>query len=205
MPGVGALEQRQLGQHHLEAAPLDAIGLLNVQGRMPDGRAELVERAAQRLTTPGIGGECGATLGQSRAMIQGFLLAPHTVAQALKTACFCAGMLEALGFDSSPAADEPRSDIIQMVRLGAPEKLERFCVGIQHASPVDAYVTPTPWQMPGYDCEVIMAAGAFIQGSSIELSCDGPMREPYIAYLQGGLTYELGKLGVLSAINEMLD
>lgn len=168
------------------------------------GRAKLVERAAERLTTPGIGGECGATLGNNRALIQGFLMAPHTTAQSLKTACLCAGMLEELGYETSPSALEPRSDIIQMVRLGSREKLCRFCAGIQHGSPVDAYATPEPWQMPGYDCEVIMAAGTFIQGSSIELSCDGPVKEPYLAYLQGGLTYELGRYGIISAINEMI-
>lgn len=168
------------------------------------GRRVLVERAAQRLTTPGIGGECGASLGNNRALIQGFIMAPHTVAQSLKTACLCAGMLEALGYETSPSADEFRSDIIQMVRLNSEENLCRFCVGIQHGSPVDAYVTPEPWQMPGYDCRVIMAAGTFIQGSSIELSCDGPVKEPYLAYLQGGLTYELGKFGIISAINEMM-
>lgn len=178
-------------------------GGLAPMGGYVAGRTELVERAAERLTTPGIGGECGATLGNSRALIQGFLMAPHTVAQALKTACLCAGMLEELGYETSPSALEPRSDIIQMVRLGSRENLCRFCVGIQRGSPVDAYVTPEPWQMPGYDCEVIMAAGTFIQGSSIELSCDGPVKEPYLAYLQGGLTYELGKYGIISAINEM--
>ena len=178
-------------------------GGLAPMGGYVAGRADLVERAAARLTTPGIGGECGATLGNSRALIQGFIMAPHTVAQALKTACLCAGMLEALGYATSPTALEPRSDIIQMVRLGSRENLCRFCAGIQRGSPVDAYVTPEPWQMPGYDCEVIMAAGTFIQGSSIELSCDGPVKEPYLAYLQGGLTYELGKYGIISAINEM--
>ncbi len=178
-------------------------GGLAPMGGYVAGRTGLVERAAERLTTPGIGGECGATLGNSRALIQGFMIAPHTVAQALKTACLCAGMLEALGYETSPSALEPRSDIIQMVRLGSRENLCRFCAGIQHGSPVDAYVTPEPWQMPGYDCEVIMAAGTFIQGSSIELSCDGPVKEPYLAYLQGGLTYELGRYGIISAINEM--
>jgi len=167
------------------------------------GRADLVENAAMRLTSPGIGGECGATLGNNRLLYQGFFLAPHTVAQALKTAVFCAGMLENLGFVSSPTSDEPRSDIIQMIQLKTPENLKKFCKGIQSGSPVDAYVTPEPWQMPGYDCPVIMAAGAFIQGSSIELSADGPMLEPYTAYLQGGLTYESGRLGILLAIGEM--
>lgn len=168
------------------------------------GAAELVENAAGRLTTPGIGGQCGSTLGNNRLLFQGFFMAPHTVAQALKTVCFCAGMLEALGYDTSPSSAERRSDIIQMIELKSAEKLRRFCRGIQLGAPVDSFVTPEAWQMPGYDCPVIMAAGAFIQGSSIELSADGPMREPYIAFLQGGLTYESGKLGVIMAISEML-
>ena len=168
------------------------------------GRAELVDRAAMRMTTPGIGGECGCTMGQNRALYQGFFLAPHVVAQALKTTAFCAGMLEALGLKTSPAPTEDRHDIIQMIEFGDKDKLLKFCAGIQHGSPVDSYVTPVPWAMPGYDDEVVMAAGAFIQGSSIELSCDGPIREPYIGYMQGGLTYESGKLGVMMAISEML-
>ncbi len=169
------------------------------------GRKELVERAAMRLTSPGIGGECGSTLGSNRLLFQGFFLAPHVVAQALKTACFCAAMAEQLGIESSPGALEPRSDIIQMLRLGSPEKMKRFCLGIQAGAPVDAYVTPEPWAMPGYDCPVIMAAGAFVQGSSIELSADGPIRAPYIVYMQGGLSYESGKLGVMMAVSAMLD
>ena len=159
------------------------------------GKAELVERAAMRLTTPGIGGECGSSLGNNRLLFQGFFMAPHVVAQALKTACFCAAMMEEMGIESSPSALESRSDIIQMVKLGSPENM----------APVDSYVTPEPWAMPGYDCDVIMAAGSFIQGSSIELSADGPMREPYIAYMQGGLTYESGKLGIMMAVSAMLD
>ena len=169
------------------------------------GKRELVERAAMRLTTPGIGGECGSTLGNNRLLFQGLFLSPHVVAQALKTACFCAAMMEEIGIESSPGALEPRSDIIQMVKLGSPEKMKRFCLGIQAGAPVDSYVTPEPWEMPGYDCPVIMAAGSFIQGSSIELSADGPMREPYIAYMQGGLTYESGKLGIMMAVSAMLD
>lgn len=169
------------------------------------GKAELVERAAMRLTTPGIGGECGSTLGNNRLLFQGLFLAPHTVAQALKTAVFCAAMMDELGISSSPSIDEKRSDIIQTVRLGSPEAMERFCLGIQAGAPVDSYVTPEPWPMPGYDCPVIMAAGAFIQGSSIELSADGPMREPYNIYMQGGLTFESGKLGIMMAVSAMLD
>ncbi len=169
------------------------------------GKAELVERAAMRLTTPGIGGECGSTLGNNRLLYQGLFMAPHTVAQALKTAVFCAAMMDELGIPSSPAVDEKRSDIIQMVHLGSPEAMESFCLGIQAGAPVDSFVTPEPWPMPGYDCPVIMAAGAFIQGASIELSADGPMREPYTVYMQGGLTFESGKLGIMMAVSAMLD
>ena len=169
------------------------------------GKAELVERAAQRLTTPGIGGECGATLGVNRTFFQGLFLAPHTVAQALITVVFCAAMMEELGIDSSPRWDDARADIIQMVKLGSPDRMKQLCLGIQSGAPVDSYITPVPWAMPGYNDEVIMAAGAFVQGSSIELSADGPMREPYIAYLQGGLTYESGKLGVMMAVSAMMD
>lgn len=169
------------------------------------GTKELVDRAAARLTTPGIGGECGSTLGNNRLLFQGLFLAPHVVAQALKTACFCAAMMEELGIESSPSALEKRSDIIQMIRLGSADNMKRFCLGIQAGAPVDSYVTPEPWAMPGYDCPVIMAAGSFIQGSSIELSADGPVREPYIVYMQGGLTYESGKLGILMAVSAMMD
>lgn len=169
------------------------------------GRADLVERAAYRLTVPGIGGECGCTLGTNRQLYQGLFLAPHTTAQALKTVALCAAMLEKLGFDTEPGPQEPRYDIIQTVTLKTPENLKRFCRGIQAGSPVDSYVTPEPWQMPGYEDEVIMAAGAFIQGSSIELSADGPMRAPYRAFLQGGLTYESGRLGIMNAIAKMLE
>ena len=169
------------------------------------GRKELVERAAMRLTTPGIGGECGSTLGNNRLLFQGLFLAPHTVAQALKTAAFCAAMMDELGIESSPAFDAQRSDIIQMIKLGSEEKMKKFCLGIQSGAPVDSYVTPEPWPMPGYDCPVIMAAGAFIQGSSIELSADGPIRKPYMVYMQGGLTFESGKLGIMMAVSAMLE
>ena len=169
------------------------------------GTKELVDRAAMRLTTPGIGGECGSTLGNNRLLFQGLFMAPHVVAQALKTAVFCSAMMEELGLESSPGVDEKRGDIIQMVKLGSPENMKRFCLGIQAGAPVDSYVTPEPWPMPGYDCPVIMAAGSFIQGSSIELSADGPIREPYTVYMQGGLTYESGKLGIMMAVSAMLE
>lgn len=169
------------------------------------GKTELVEKAAMRLTTPGIGGECGATLGNNRLLFQGLFMAPHIVAQALKTATFCSAMMSKIGFETSPAPDEVRSDIIQMVTLKSADNMKKFCKGIQSGAPVDSYVTPEPWQMPGYNCPVIMAAGAFVQGSSIELSADGPMKDPYIAYMQGGITYESGKLGIMMAVNEMLE
>ena len=166
--------------------------------------ADLVEQAAERLTLPGIGSECGASLGVNRTLFQGFFFAPHTVSQALKTMAFAAGMLEELGFESFPASDEKRSDIIQTIRLKTADNLVKFCQGIQKGSPVDSFALPVPAPMPGYESPVVMAAGTFIQGASLELSCDGPVREPYLGFLQGGLTYESGKLGVLSALSEML-
>ena len=157
-----------------------------------------------RLTTPGIGGECGASLGNNRLLFQGLFMAPHVVAQALKTSVFCAAMMEELGVPTFPGVQDPRSDIIQTVQLGSEDRMKRFCRGIQKGAPVDSYVTPEPWAMPGYDDPVIMAAGAFIQGSSIELSADGPIREPYNVYVQGGITYESGKLGIMYAAEELL-
>ena len=179
-------------------------GGLIATGGYVAGKSKLVDAAAMRLSVPGIGGECGSYEGGYRLHFQGLMNAPHTVAQALKTVIFCAGMLEELGYKASPASDEERYDIIQSVELGKAELLEKFCRGIQFASPVDSYVTPIPWDMPGYEDQVIMAAGTFVQGASIELSCDGPMREPYTAFMQGGLTYELGKLGVMNAIDMLL-
>lgn len=168
------------------------------------GRRSLVEQAAMRLTSPGIGRECGSTLGHNRLLYQGLFMAPHTVAQALKTAVFCAKLMELMGYETEPASGSVRRDIIQMIHFGGPEPLKRFCRGIQKGAPVDSFATPEPWDMPGYDCQVIMAAGAFIQGASIELSCDAPMRPPYTAYLQGGLTYESGRAGVLMAAEELM-
>lgn len=174
-------------------------GGLATTGGYVAGRADLVEAAAFRLTVPGIGGEVGASLQFNRGLYQGFFMAPHIVAQALKTAVFAAALLEKLGYTTFPAWNEARYDIIQSIDFGDGDKLCRFCAGIQRGSPVDSYVTPEPWDMPGYEAPVIMAAGTFVQGSSIELSCDGPMIPPYRAYLQGGITYESGKLGVLEA------
>ena len=163
------------------------------------GRRDLVENASYRLTAPGIGGECGCTMGQNRLLYQGLFLAPHTTAQALKTAIFCAEVMRRMGFEVHPLPEDTRHDIIQTIAFGAPEPLCRFCEGIQAGAPVDSYVTPVPWDMPGYDDPVIMAAGAFVQGASIELSADAPMREPYTCYMQGGLTYPSGKAGILLA------
>ena len=179
-------------------------GGLAPMGGYVAGRKDLVEYAAERLSLPGIGGECGATLGVSRSLFQGFFFAPHTVCQALKTAAFAAGMLTALGFETYPAPEERRSDIIQTICLKTADNLVRFCQGIQKGSPVDSFAAPVPAPMPGYESPVVMAAGTFIQGASLELSCDGPVREPYLGFLQGGLTYEAGKLGIMSALDNML-
>lgn len=168
------------------------------------GRRDLVEGAAMRMSCPGIGKECGSTLGNNRLLYQGLFLAPHTVAQAVKTASFAARIMELLGYEVDPSSNAVRHDIIQMIHMREPEALKKFCKGIQFGAPVDSFVTPEPWDMPGYDSPVIMAAGAFIQGASIELSADAPMREPYTVYLQGGLTYESGKTGVMLAVEELL-
>ena len=169
------------------------------------GTARAVELASYRLTSVGVGCEVGATLGQTKSLFKGLFYAPHTTAQALKTAHLAAYIFEALGLEVEPHWSEPRYDIIQTVITRSPEKLCAFCRGIQAGSPVDSFVTPEPWAMPGYSDQVIMAAGAFTQGSSIELSADGPLREPYTAYFQGGLTYESGKIGIMSAAQAVLD
>ena len=168
------------------------------------GTKKAVELASYRLTSVGVGGEVGATLGLNKSMYKGLFYAPHTTAQALKTAHFAAYVFSSLGYETEPAWNERRSDIIQTVRTGTPEGLCALCRGIQYGSPVDSYVTPEPWDMPGYSDPVIMAAGNFTQGSSIELSADGPLHAPFTAFLQGGLTYEAGKIGILSAANELL-
>lgn len=165
------------------------------------GKSDLVEMASYRLTAPGLGGNLGASLADSRLLYQGLFLAPHVVAQSLKGAIFAAILFELLGYKTLPRFDELRSDIIQAVELGSPEKMLAFCQGLQEYSPVDAHVRPIPGPMPGYTDQVIMAGGTFIQGSSIELSADGPLRPPYIIYLQGGLTFEHAMLGILGAAN----
>ncbi|WP_274520399.1 aminotransferase class I/II-fold pyridoxal phosphate-dependent enzyme [Paenibacillus beijingensis] len=169
------------------------------------GKAALVEAAAYRLTAPGIGSEVGAMLGTMRSMFQGLFLAPHLVGQAVKGSILAAALFEKLGFETTPRWDGPRTDLIQAIRFGNPEALIAFVQGIQHAAAVDSHVVPEPWDMPGYDDPVIMAAGAFIQGGSLELSADAPIREPYIAYVQGGLTYSHVKYGLLSSLSLLLE
>lgn len=168
------------------------------------GKHKYVELAAFRLTAPGIGGNVGAMMGATRRMFQGLFLAPHTVGQALKGSIFAAAMFESLGFSTQPRWEESRSDLIQAIRFTSAEHLIAFVQGVQKASAVDAHVVPEPWEMPGYEHPVIMAAGTFIQGGSLELSADAPIREPYIAYMQGGLTYSHAKLGVIHAIEHMI-
>lgn len=180
-------------------------GGLALTGGYVVGRKDLIEQIAYRMTSQGIGKECGLTFGQTRNMFQGLFIAPKTVNGALKGAILCSKVYENLGYDVCPKYDEPRSDIIQSVKLGSAEAVIAFCQGIQAAAPVDAHVKPAPWDMPGYESQVIMAAGAFVQGSSIELSADAPIREPYIVYFQGGLTYESSKFGVIKALQTMLD
>ena len=169
------------------------------------GTKECVERAAYRLTSPGLGKEVGASLGVMQSFYQGFFLAPTVTASALKGAIFAANIYESRGFKVIPNAAEERHDIIQAIEFGFPEGLTSFCEGIQFAAPVDSYVTPEPWAMPGYDSDVIMAAGAFVQGSSIELSADGPLKAPYAAYFQGGLTWPHAKLGILKSLQRLYE
>ena len=169
------------------------------------GRKDCIERAAYRLSAPGLGKEVGASLGLNQSFYQGFFLAPTVVAGALKGAIFAANIYEKLGFDVIPNGTESRHDIIQAITFGKPEGVIAFCQGIQAAAPVDSYVAPEPWDMPGYDAPVIMAAGAFVQGSSIELSADGPIKPPYAVYFQGGLTWYHAKLGILMSLQKLVD
>ncbi len=169
------------------------------------GRKEDVERIASRLTAPGLGRELGSYAASYRPFYQGLFMAPHTVAQALKTAVLAAKIFETLGMRTTPPSDELRADIIQAIEMGSPERLVAFCRGIQAASPVDSMAAPEPWDMPGYDDPVVMAAGTFVAGASIELSADGPLREPYTAYMQGGLTYAHGRIAMAEAVRQMME
>lgn len=167
------------------------------------GKKEIVDLISDRYSAPGLGKEGGATFQNNRDVLQGLYMAPHIVTEALKTAIFAARLLEQLGYEVSPKFDAKRSDIVQMIKFNDPDKLIKYCQGIQAMSPIDSNVVPEPWDMPGYDSKVIMAAGAFVSGSSIEMSCDGPLRAPYVAYMQGGLTYGYGKLAVINAVKKL--
>lgn len=169
------------------------------------GTKECIENCAYRLTSPGLGKEVGASLGVTRNIAQGLFMAPTVTASALKGAIFAANVYEKLGFKTVPNATEERADIIQAVEFGKPELIQAFCEGIQAAAPVDSFVTPVPWDMPGYDSQVIMAAGAFVSGASIELSADAPMKEPYAVYFQGGLTYPHAKFGIMMSLQKMVE
>ncbi len=182
----------------------NAGGSLALSGGYIAGRSDLIEKISYRLTAPGLGRHTGASLGFNRSMYQGFFMAPHVVSQSIKTAILCAEMFKNLGFDVCPEPNVKRSDIIQAIKLKSPENVIKFCQAIQKGSAIDSYVTPEPWDMPGYEDPVIMAAGAFVQGASIELSADAPICEPYIAYLQGGVIYDSAKIGVLKAVDAIL-
>ena len=201
---VETLEPTQVGADIIAGSLIkNPGGGLALTGGYIAGKKELVEAASYRLTAPGMGDELGASLANHRSLFQGFFLAPHVVAQALKGAVFAAGLFQELGYQVWPRPEAKRSDIIQAIELGTAEKLIAFCGGIQRYSPVDSYAAPEPWDMPGYADQVIMAAGTFIQGASIELSADGPMRPPFNVYLQGGLTFEHAKIGIMSAAQSL--
>ena len=167
------------------------------------GKKELIDLISDRYSAPGLGKEGGATFDFNRKALQGLFMAPHIVCESKKIDIFAARLLEKLGYEVSPKYDEKRSDIVQMIKFGSPEKLIKFCQGIQANSPVDSFATPEPCDMAGYDSKIIMAAGAFTSGSSIELSCDGPLREPYVGYLQGGLTYAYGRMAIIETVKRM--
>lgn len=177
-------------------------GIAN-NGAYVAGKKEYVALAAERLTSPGQGKEVGPTLGVNKSFLQGIYLAPSVVASSLKTAVFASRLLERLGYKAVPKYNEKRADIVQTIEFGEPEKLIKFCQGIQKGSAIDSNSVPEPWDMPGYSDKIIMASGSFTQGSSIEISCDGPIRKPYVAFLQGGLTYEYGKIGILEAVDNL--
>lgn len=178
-------------------------GGLALSGGYIVGRADLIEQISYRLTCPGIGAECGLTFGQNRNVLQGLFIAPKVVNAALKGAILTGTVYDRLGFEVMPPADSKRSDIIQAIKFRTADRTVAFCQAVQSASPIDSYVSPVPWDMPGYEDQVVMAAGAFVQGSSIELSADAPLREPYIAYFQGGLTYEHARFGLIKSLDTL--
>ena len=202
---IDTIEPTEIGADLMAGSLIKNIGGgISPSGGYIVGKEDLVTQSAYRLTVPGIGGECGATFGLMRTMFQGLFLAPHVAIEALKGAVFCARIMTLAGYEVLPKYDEKRSDIIQTIKFGNPEDVINFCKGIQYGSPIDSYVECEPWEMPGYEDKVIMASGSFIQGSSIELSADAPMREPYIAFLQGGLTFDQAKIGILIALNNIV-
>ena len=199
---VGKKEPTEVGADLVVGSLIKNLGGgITPNGAYIVGRKDLVELAAERLTAPGLGKEVGASLGINKQILQGLFMAPQVVASSVKTAIFASKMLEELGYKVQPRYNEERADIVQTIQFEDSDKLIKFCQGIQAASPVDSSSVPMPWDMPGYTDQIIMAAGAFTQGSSIELSCDGPIRHPYIAFMQGGLTYEYGKIGIMKAIS----
>lgn len=203
---VDTIEPTQVGADIIVGSLIKNLGGgIAPNGAYIAGRKDLVNLAGERLTLPGEGREVGPTLGINKEIAQGLFLAPTVVASSLKTAIITSMVLEQLGYNVSPKWNEKRADIVQNIIFNDAQDLISYCQGIQYGSPIDSFVKPEPWNMPGYDDKVIMAAGTFTQGSSIELSCDGPIREPYIAYQQGGLTYEYGKLGVMRAISLLLE
>ena len=202
---VGNIEPAEVGADVVVGSLIKNLGGgIAPNGAYVVGKKEYIELVAERLTVPGQGKEVGPSLGLNKAFLQGLFMAPSVVASSVKTAIFTSRMLEKLGYEVKPKYNSNRVDIVQTIIFRNPEKLIKFCQGIQMGSPVDSNAIPEPWDMPGYTNQVIMAAGAFTSGSSIELSCDAPIREPYIAYLQGGLTYEYGKIGVLKAIQNIM-
>ena len=202
---VDKIEPTQIGADVIVGSLIKNLGGgIAPNGAYIAGKKELVALAAERLTAPGLGKEVGPTLGINKQILQGLFYAPSVVASSLKTAVFASKLLEDLGYKPRPRYNDKRTDIVQTIEFGNPEKLIAYCQGIQMGSPIDSDAIPEPWNMPGYTDKVIMAAGAFTQGSSIELSCDAPIREPYVAFMQGGLTYQYGKLGVLRAVQNIL-
>ena len=201
---VGTLEPTEIGADIVVGSLIKNLGGgIAPNGAYIVGKKELIKLCAERLTLPGEGKEVGPTLGINKQFLQGLYLAPKVVANALKTAILTSKVLQTLGYEVEPKYDEQRADIVQNIIFNDENKLIKYCQGIQSGSAIDSYVVPTPWEMPGYTDKVIMAAGAFTQGSSIELSCDGPLRAPYIAYQQGSLTYEYGKIGLAKAIENL--
>lgn len=201
---VQCIEPTQVGADLIAGSLIkNAGGGIARTGGYIAGKAELVEKCSYRLTTPGLGREVGATLGMNRELFMGLFNAPHVVGEALKTAAFAASLFEQLGFKTTPQSTDERYDIVQTIELNTADNLIAFCKGMQAGAPVDSFLTPEPWEMPGYDDKVIMAAGAFTMGSSIELSADGPLREPYAAWMQGGINFYAAKTGIMLAAQEM--